>query len=203
MIKWFLVFIYSEKFKTWRLFNVIERFWTFRCPQKASHNHWKLVTFQCRNTAAHVHLPLENDGPENNIQVCVKDGYVFNNLVGVNVKVRWMLIILIAAFLRASELFFLERCHASPCHNFMLCYWRIIKLFNLFWLKNYSDVIMGAMASKIIGVSIVYSTACSDADRRKHQSSVLLAFVRGIRRWPVNYPHKGPVTRKLFHLMTS
>ena len=25
-----------------------------------------------------------------------------------------------------------------------------------------------------------------------------LAFVRGIRRWPVNSPHKGPVTRKMF-----
>ena len=32
------------------------------------------------------------------------------------------------------------------------------------------------------------------ADQRKHQSSALLAFVRGIHRWPVNSPHKGPVT---------
>ena len=31
---------------------------------------------------------------------------------------------------------------------------------------------------------------------RKHQSSASLAFVRGIHRWPVNSPHKGPVTRK-------
>ena len=30
-----------------------------------------------------------------------------------------------------------------------------------------------------------------------------LAFVRRIHRCPVNSPHKGPVTRKLFHLMTS
>ena len=35
--------------------------------------------------------------------------------------------------------------------------------------------------------------------QRKHQSSV----VRGIHRWPVNSPHKGPVPRKCFHLMTS
>ena len=27
--------------------------------------------------------------------------------------------------------------------------------------------------------------------------------VRGIHRWPVNSPHKWPVTRKCFHLMTS
>ena len=33
---------------------------------------------------------------------------------------------------------------------------------------------------------------------RKHQSSASLAFVRGIHRWPVNSPHKGPVTRKMF-----
>ena len=28
--------------------------------------------------------------------------------------------------------------------------------------------------------------------------SASLAFVRGIHRWPVNSPHKGPVTRKMF-----
>ena len=34
--------------------------------------------------------------------------------------------------------------------------------------------------------------------KKTHQSSASLAFVRGIHRWPVNYPHKGPVTRKMF-----
>ena len=48
-----------------------------------------------------------------------------------------------------------------------------------------------------------YSTVCSGADQRKHQSSASLAFVRGIHRSPVNSPHKGPVTRKCFHLVTS
>ena len=46
--------------------------------------------------------------------------------------------------------------------------------------------------------SIVYSTVCSGADQRKHQSSAWLAFLRVIHRWPVNSPHKGPVTRKVF-----
>ena len=36
----------------------------------------------------------------------------------------------------------------------------------------------------------------SSADQRKDQSFASLAFVRGIHRWPVNSPHKGPVTRK-------
>ena len=37
----------------------------------------------------------------------------------------------------------------------------------------------------------------SGADQRKHQSSASLAFVRGILRWQVTSPHKGPVTRKM------
>ena len=36
------------------------------------------------------------------------------------------------------------------------------------------------------------------ADQGKHRSSASLALVRGIHRWPVNSPHKGPVTRKMF-----
>ena len=62
---------------------------------------------------------------------------------------------------------------------------------------------MGVIASQITSFTIVYSTVYSDADQRKHQSSASLAFVRGIHRGPVNSPHKWPVTRKCFHLMTS
>ena len=65
------------------------------------------------------------------------------------------------------------------------------------------DVIMGAKASQITSLTIVYSTVYSDADQRKHQSSASLAFVRGIHQGLVNSPHKWPVTRKIFHLMTS
>ena len=57
---------------------------------------------------------------------------------------------------------------------------------------------MGAMASQITGPTIVYSTVYSGADQSKHQRSVSLAFARGIHRWTVNSPHKGPVTRKMF-----
>ena len=41
---------------------------------------------------------------------------------------------------------------------------------------------MGAIASQITSLTIVYSTVYSDADQRKHQSSASLAFVRGIHR---------------------
>ena len=44
---------------------------------------------------------------------------------------------------------------------------------------HYSDVIMSAMASQINGLSIVYSTVCSGADQRKHQSCASLVFFRG------------------------
>ena len=56
---------------------------------------------------------------------------------------------------------------------------------------------MGAIASQITSLTIVYSTVYSDADQRKHQSSASLAFVRGIHREPVNSPHKWSVTREL------
>ena len=61
---------------------------------------------------------------------------------------------------------------------------------------HHNDVKMRAMVSQITSMSIVYSAVCSGAKQRKHQSSASLAFVEGIHRWPVNSPHKGPITRK-------
>ena len=62
-------------------------------------------------------------------------------------------------------------------------------------IDYYNNVIMSGTASQITGVQIVCSTICSGADQRKHENS---AYVRGIHRWPVDFPHKGPVTRKMF-----
>ena len=64
--------------------------------------------------------------------------------------------------------------------------------------NHYDDVIMGAMASQITSLTIVYSTVYSGSDQRKHQSSASLAFVWGFHREPVNSPHRWPVTRKMF-----
>ena len=58
-------------------------------------------------------------------------------------------------------------------------------------------LIISVMASPITSLTIVYSTVYSGADQREHQSSTTLAFVRGIHQWPVNSPHKWPVTRKM------
>ena len=64
--------------------------------------------------------------------------------------------------------------------------------------SHYNDVIMGGIASQITSLTIFCSTVYSDTDKRKHQSSALLAFVRGIHRGPMNSPHKWPVRRKRF-----
>ena len=48
---------------------------------------------------------------------------------------------------------------------------------------HYNDAIMSAMASQITSPMIVHSTVYSGADRKKHQSSASLAFVKGIHRW--------------------
>ena len=66
-------------------------------------------------------------------------------------------------------------------------------LISAFSVFHYSDVIMSAIASQITRLTIVCSTVYSDADQRKHRSSASMAFVR-----PVNSPHKGSVTRKMF-----
>ena len=57
---------------------------------------------------------------------------------------------------------------------------------------------MSEIASQITSLTIVYSTVHSGADQSKHQSSASLAFVWEIHRWPVNFPYKWPVTRKIF-----
>ena len=64
--------------------------------------------------------------------------------------------------------------------------------------KNYDDVIMTMLASQITSLTVVYSIVYSGVDQSKHQSSASLAFVQEIHRGPVNFPHKWPVTRKMF-----
>ena len=63
---------------------------------------------------------------------------------------------------------------------------------------HYNDVTMTTIASQVTSLTVVYSIVHSGADQRKHQSSASLAFERGIHRRPLNSPHKGPVTRKMF-----
>ena len=62
---------------------------------------------------------------------------------------------------------------------------------------HYGDVIMGTMASQITSPAIVNNRLFRRRSK-KHQSPASLAFVWGIRRWPVNSPHKWPVTQKMF-----
>ena len=73
----------------------------------------------------------------------------------------------------------------------------ILQISNMFTI-HYTDVKMGAMASQISSLTLVFSTVYFYTDQRKHQSSASQAFVRGIHRRPVNSPHKWPVTRKMF-----
>ena len=52
---------------------------------------------------------------------------------------------------------------------------------------------MGAVASQITSLAVVYSTIYSGADQRKHQSSASLTILRGIYRWPVNSLHNASI----------
>ena len=84
----------------------------------------------------------------------------------------------------------------SPPDTLIQCHIYIEKI--KVFITHCNDVIMGAMAYQITSLTIVYASVYSGADQRKHQSSASLAFVRGIHRGPVNSPHKGPVTRRMF-----
>ena len=97
-----------------------------------------------------------------------------------------------------------RRSHSS-CFDLNLtkCFGCSTRRTNMYRHIHYDDVTMGAMAFQITSLTIVYSTVFSDTDQRKHQSSVSLAFVWGIHQWPMNSPHKWPVTRKSFDFMTS
>ena len=57
--------------------------------------------------------------------------------------------------------------------------------------QHYNDVIMGAMASQI--TSLIQAQIKESIKAPCHWP-----FMRGIHRSPVNSPHKGPVTRKMF-----
>ena len=88
-----------------------------------------------------------------------------------------------------------------PGYRVTICQWNVAHFYFQFYpifmsvskfLQNQvhdNDVIMSTMASQITSLTIVYSTVYSGTDQRKHQSSASPAFVRGIQRWPVNFPH--------------
>ena len=65
-------------------------------------------------------------------------------------------------------------------------------------LSHYNDVMMGGMASHIASLTIVYSTVYSR--RRSTKTSELHVTGLCVRNSPVTgeFPHKGPVTRKMF-----
>ena len=66
------------------------------------------------------------------------------------------------------------------------------------WCKHYTDVIMGAIASQITSLTIVYPTVFFR--RRSKKTSKLRVTGLCERSSPVtvNSPHKWPVTRKMF-----
>ena len=49
---------------------------------------------------------------------------------------------------------------------------------------------MGAIASQITSLTVIYSIVYSDADHRKHQSSASLAFWAGIGEFPAKMARK-------------
>ena len=66
-------------------------------------------------------------------------------------------------------------------------------LISLQWRHNERDVVSNHQR-----LDCFFNRFFSGVDQRKHQSSTSLVFVRAIHRSPVDSPHKGPVTWKMF-----
>ena len=62
---------------------------------------------------------------------------------------------------------------------------------------------MGVMEYQITGHSTVCLTAYADPHQRNIKVRITGLIVRGIHRWPVISPYKGPVTRQKHPSMTS
>ena len=63
---------------------------------------------------------------------------------------------------------------------------------------HYDDVRMGAIASQITSLAIVYSAFYSGVYKKKTSKLRVTGLCVGNSPGPVNSPHKGPVTRKMF-----
>ena len=59
---------------------------------------------------------------------------------------------------------------------------------------------MGAMASQMTSLTIVYPTVYQAQIKENIKKLRVTGLWEGIHRWPVNSPHKGPVTWKMFPL---
>ena len=75
---------------------------------------------------------------------------------------------------------------ASPCHDVQISFRHFN--FTLRWRHSGRDGVSNHQPHDCLLNSLL----------RKHQSPTSLAYVSGIHRWPVNFPHKGPVTLKMF-----
>ena len=81
-------------------------------------------------------------------------------------------------------------------------HWSDVIIWNCFLYIHCNDVIKSGMASQITAVSIVYLTVSSGTDQKK-TIKVPRHWPLWILGWLVNSLHKGPITRKMFPLMTS
>ena len=86
--------------------------------------------------------------------------------------------------------FFFESSQRTPSRPEKQDMWCSIVNMNMISALHYGDAIMGAMASQMTSLTIVYSTVNSGADQMKHQSSASLAT-------------NGQWRGRCFHLMTS
>ena len=101
------------------------------------------------------------------------------------------------SFTIVSVSVWLSCCHLHLCKNQLMRSEKTCMLVKL--SIYYNDVIMRAMASQITSFTIVYySSVYTGADKKKQSELRVTDICVGNSPCPVNSPHKGPVTRKMF-----
>ena len=86
--------------------------------------------------------------------------------------------------------------YALTTHGYFVIEMHNFNLWSVFF--HYNGVIMSEIASQITSLAIVYSTVYSRHRSKETSKRRVTGLLRGIHRWPVNSPHKGPIMRKMF-----
>ena len=94
--------------------------------------------------------------------------------------------------------FWLAICFVTRCHVISISLNAISKVLSLHplqWRQNGRDSVSNHQTHDCL-----LNRLFRRRSKKASTSFASLAFVRGIHRWPVSFPHKGSVTRKIFHV---
>ena len=100
-------------------------------------------------------------------------------------------------FWRKCDMLGTKQWYISPMHTHVFC--TVSNTVTFVWASWAITITSNEhyVVSNHRSFDCLYNSLCAPTSN-SHQSPNCWLFVRGIHRWPVNSPHKGPVTQKRF-----